>query len=91
MKAIPSILCLLVFGLCAILSATEPTIAQAKPQDGVFFSYTGYTTTVLELKNGRFRYWWESTEIEMPKHPVYPNYWRLFCFRGQDHFGTRWY
>jgi hypothetical protein len=63
---------LLVSGLCTVLIADEPTIKSAKPQEGVFFSYTGYTATVLELKDGHFRYWWESTEMKMPKEPVYP-------------------
>jgi hypothetical protein len=43
----------------------------AKSQNGVFFTYTGYMTTVLELKDGHFRYWFE-TDVKRPKEPDYP-------------------
>ena len=72
MKTISTILCLLACCLGAALSAAEPSIETAQPQEGVFFSYTGYTTTVLELKDGHFRYRWESTEMKMPSETVYP-------------------
>ncbi len=45
--------------------------APSKPREGVFFTYTGYMTTVLELKDGHFRYWFES-DVKLPKEPAYP-------------------
>lgn len=48
-----------------------PKLADAKPTNGVFFTYTGYMTTVLELKEGRFRYWFES-DARALVDPDYP-------------------
>ena len=47
------------------------TVTEDKPQDGVFFGYTGYMTYVIELREGRFRYWFES-DAKMPEEPEYP-------------------
>jgi hypothetical protein len=55
--------------LCAF--ADDITLVPAKPQNGVYFSYTGYMTTVLELKDGNFRYWLE-TDVKLPKEIDYP-------------------
>lgn len=41
-------------------AATSPRIADVKPRDGVFVTNTGYMITVLELKDGKFRYWFKS-------------------------------
>jgi hypothetical protein len=57
--------------LCAFVHAATPSVADTKPRDGVFFSYTGYMTTVLELKDGRFRYWFES-DVKRPTESQYP-------------------
>lgn len=39
--------------------ADEPEIAKAEPQNGVFVTY-GWHSIVLELKDGKFRYWFSS-------------------------------
>ena len=57
--------------LCVVAHAGEPAVAESKPQNGVFFTYTGYMTTVLELKDGHFRYWFESDHKPL-KEPQYP-------------------
>jgi serine/threonine protein kinase len=51
--------------------ASQPVVAPATPRDGVYFTYTGYMATVLELKGGRFRYWFES-DLKRPDEPEYP-------------------
>jgi hypothetical protein len=55
----------------AALVLLGPDIRGAKSQNGVYFTYTGYMTTVLELKDGRFRYWFES-DLKGPEEPAYP-------------------
>lgn len=55
----------------AFAAKEQPKPVSAKPQNGVFFTYTGYMTTVLELKDGHFRYWFES-DVKLPKEPQYP-------------------
>ena len=42
-----------------LVSADQPKIAAAPPVDGVFFTH-GWHTTVIELKDGKFRYWFSS-------------------------------
>ncbi|MGC4015782.1 MAG: hypothetical protein QM755_14845 [Luteolibacter sp.] len=51
-------------------------IETAKPVEGVFRTYTGYETTVLELKAGRYRYWFESDEKDAgePQYPLTGTY-----------------
>ena len=51
--------------------AAEPVVESAIPTDGVYFTYTGDMTTVLELNGGRFRYWFES-DVKEPDEPEYP-------------------
>jgi hypothetical protein len=59
-------------GAVVVFGAEERVkLAAAKPQNGVFFTYTGYMTTVLELKDGRFRYWFE-TDVKRATEPNYP-------------------
>jgi hypothetical protein len=62
---------LLLTYLCVVVRANEPAVADAKPQNGVFFTYTGHMTTVIELKDGHFRYWFES-DFKFAKEPRYP-------------------
>lgn len=57
--------------LCIFAHADQPAVADTKSQNGVFFTYTGYMTTVLELKDGHFRYWFE-TDSNLPNEPKYP-------------------
>jgi hypothetical protein len=71
MKLTSRLIYLLLACLCVFAHAASPTVADTKPRDGVFFSYTGYMTTVLELKDGHFRYWFES-DVKSPKEPPYP-------------------
>src|SRR5438128_2088562 len=68
MKAL-SLLLLLSIGSLGLAKGAD--ILPLKPQDGVFFTYTGYMTTVLELKKGHYRYWFES-DVKSPKEPAYP-------------------
>lgn len=50
----------LIFAL-ASYAADEPPVPQAaRPQNGVFKLANGYSSTVLELKDGHFRYWFRS-------------------------------
>ena len=51
--------------------AAQPVVESAMPTDGVYFTYTGDMTTVLELNGGRFRYWVES-DVKEPDEPEYP-------------------
>lgn len=46
-------------GASSQISADQPKIAATPPVDGVFF-IDGWHTTVIELKNGKFRYWFKS-------------------------------
>jgi hypothetical protein len=55
----------------ALAAQEQPIPTSAKPQNGVFFTYTGYETTVLELKDGHFRFWFES-DTKSPREPDYP-------------------
>ena len=41
------------------MASEEPVIATADPIDGVFFTY-GMHNQVIELKEGKFRYWFNS-------------------------------
>jgi len=61
----------LLLSLCSLGRMEGADILPLKPQDGVFFTYTGYMTTVLELKKGHYRYWFES-DLKLPKEPTYP-------------------
>lgn len=74
MKTIFTFIFFLVSCFCAF--AEDLTLAPAKPQNGVFFTYTGYMTTVLELKDGHFRYWFESDAklLEEPNYPLAGEY-----------------
>jgi hypothetical protein len=58
-------------GVTLFAAEELPRLADAKPTNGVFFTYTGYMTTVLELKEGRFRYWFES-DARASVEPDYP-------------------
>ncbi|MEO8205326.1 MAG: hypothetical protein ABI615_04040 [Chthoniobacterales bacterium] len=52
------IFCVLTLCFCVSADASENfVITDAKPQEGVFFCSTDYVMTVLELKDGNFRYW----------------------------------
>ena len=56
-----------------IVFATEAgsRVKSAEPRDGVYFTWTGFETTVLELRDGHFRYWFAS-DAKSPVDPVYP-------------------
>lgn len=71
MKSTAFFICSLLLCFCVLAHAEGPKVADAKPQNGVFFTYTGHMTTVLELKDGHFRYWFES-DLKQPKEPQYP-------------------
>jgi|GEM_PF-3180327 len=52
-------------------AASPPKVKDAKPHDGVFVTCTGYMITVLELKGGKFRYWFLS-DAKSPSESKYP-------------------
>jgi hypothetical protein len=62
--------------LSSAFAAAPPKITDAKPQNGVFVTNTGYMTTVLELKDGKFRYWFQSDSKSRnePKYPLAGDY-----------------
>ena len=59
------------------LSFTTVGFSQSAPtpmtsiQEGVYYFQNMYSTTVLELKDGRFRYWF-SSDMRGPREPTYP-------------------
>lgn len=46
------------------------------PEEGVYFFSNGYSTVILELRDGRYRYWFWSDVLsnEAPKHPLTGRY-----------------
>jgi hypothetical protein len=46
-------------GASSLVAADKPKIVAASPTNGVFFIY-GWHKTVIELKDGKFRYWFWS-------------------------------
>ena len=40
-------------------------------KDGVYFAQNGYSTTIIELRDGQFRYWFDSDTKKKPL-PNYP-------------------
>ena len=72
MKILSAFGCFLLLGLSAFAAADEVPAEPAAPaREGVFFTYTGYMTTVLELKDHHFRYWFES-DMKSGREPDYP-------------------
>lgn len=59
----------------SLTASAEPLkIEAAKPANGVFVTY-GYHSTVLELKDGKFRYWFSSDVVdEKLKYPLEGTY-----------------
>lgn len=59
----------------SLTALAEPLkIEAATPANGVFVTY-GYHTTVLELKDGKFRYWFSSDAVlEELKYPLEGSY-----------------
>ena len=53
------------------LAADPPGILTAKPRDGVYARGDIFSATVLELKDGHFRYWFES-DLKSKRDPEYP-------------------
>ncbi|MFT3990160.1 MAG: hypothetical protein QM680_02000 [Luteolibacter sp.] len=65
---------ILAFFMSACLHAhadEEKKPAANTSKDGVYYTCTGVMSTVLELKNGKFRYWFESDSKD-PDEPNYP-------------------
>ena len=60
-----------IYTVSVFAAEEQPQLASGKPQNGVFFTHTGYMTTVLELKDGHFRYWFNS-DAKLPQEPNYP-------------------
>ncbi len=57
--------------LAGFVSGQEKPVPLGKVQDGVYFLDGTFQTTILELKEGRFRYWFRSDFI-LGKEPTYP-------------------
>ncbi|MGJ8635052.1 MAG: hypothetical protein ACSHX7_14145 [Luteolibacter sp.] len=67
MKAIPKLLALTFCASVFTVSAAPPKIESVEPKDGVFVTYGLGHSTVLELKDKRFRYWFTSDRIRLEK------------------------
>lgn len=76
MKIVQLLICFFLICFYESAAADKPTIASAKAQNGVFFTNTGYEFTILELKDGRFRYWFEADKRsnEEPDYPLTGEY-----------------
>ena len=66
-----SILAAVFFSLVSFVSGQEKPVALGAVQDGVYFLDGMFQTTILELKEGRFRYWFRS-DVKFGKEPTYP-------------------
>jgi hypothetical protein len=74
MKAIASLIAAVFLVTPSSVLAEEPKIEKARPQNGVFVTY-GWHTIVLELKNGKFRYWFSSdVKGEVVAYPLEGTY-----------------
>ena len=49
----------------------EYKVSELPTQEGVFILANGYSATVIELKNGNFRYWF-SSDVVLKNRPKYP-------------------
>jgi hypothetical protein len=64
-------------GIAVALCFTTVVRGQPEPtplnsaKEGTYYSQNMYSTTVLELKDGRFRYWF-SSDLRGPREPSYP-------------------
>jgi len=67
MKVIPKLLALTFFASILTVSAAPPKIESTEPKDGVYVTYSLGHSTVLELKDKRFRYWFTSDRIPLEK------------------------
>jgi len=56
-----------------------PVIKKVNPQDGVFLTYAGSTTQIIEIKNGHFWFWHESDDRDSDgsKYPLEGSYTTL--------------
>jgi hypothetical protein len=57
--------------LADLVSGQEKPVPLETVQDGVYFLDGWAQTTILELKEGRFRYWFRS-DAKFGKEPTYP-------------------
>jgi len=60
------VLCVVSLGFSQ--SAPVPLMAV---QEGVYFTQNGYSTTIIELHAGQFRYWFDS-DVKVRNAPQYP-------------------
>lgn len=60
----------LFFTSAAVFSQTGPT-PLTSVKEGVYYFQNMYSTTVLELKDGQFRYWFRS-DMRSWREPIYP-------------------
>ena len=65
------LLAALFFLLAGFVSGQETPVPLGTVQDGVYFLDGWPQTTILELKGGRFRYWFRS-DMKFGKEPTYP-------------------
>src|SRR3954469_19213374 len=59
------------FSLADFVSGQEKPVPLGTVQDGVYFLDGMFQTTIVELKEGRFRYWFRS-DVKFGKEPAYP-------------------
>ena len=62
---------LLVLAGCGFAREPVAPPQPVPPEEGVFILANMFSSTVLELKDGRFRYWFES-DMKLPSEPQYP-------------------
>src|SRR4051794_8631661 len=62
-----------VVGLCfiSIGAARNAPVPFNSIKEGTYFLQNMYSTTILDLKDGRFRYWFRS-DMRSPREPAYP-------------------
>jgi len=59
----------------SVAHSEPPVLEKVNPQDGVFLTYTGYVTKIIELKRGHFWFWHESDDRgNEPKYPLEGSY-----------------
>jgi len=58
----------------SVAHSEPPVVEKANPQDGVFLTYAGCETTILELKKGHFWFWRESDDGDGAEYPLEGSY-----------------
>ena len=74
-KIILGIICLLLMTSSGYCQKNEP-VQLGQVKEGVYLVDNGYSTTIIELENGRFRYWFKSDVPMLPlsRYPLTGTY-----------------